>query len=844
MPRCRAIGAAMLRLPLACSALIATPYAMAGAQEAPGTAHPDLWPAGARGVLLRPDIERFVDELLDVMTVEEKVGQVIQADITSITPADLLTYKLGSIQAGGNSAPGNDVRASPQAWLDLTEAFHRASVQSDEHRHPPIPILFAIDAVHGHAKIKGATIYPHNIALGAAHDPALIRRIGEATADEVVTTGIDWSFAPTLAVARDVRWGRTYESYSEDPNLVSAYAAAMIGGLQGEAGTPAFLGPRHTIASAKHFLGDGGTLDGHDQGDNPAPEPEFLRVHGAGYFAAINAGATTVMASYSGWQGVKMHANRSLLTDILKGRLGFDGFVVGDWNGQEQISGCTKFNCPEILLAGVDMVMGPDGWKELHRNTLVQARSGVIPAARLNDAVRRILRIKALAGLFDRPSPKGRAEAGHFERIGSAAHRAIARQAVRESLVLLKNEQGLLPLNPRARYLVAGDGADNLGKQAGGWSVDWQGDHNTAADFPGATSIYAGLEAAIRQAGGTITLSAEGRFTHRPDAAIVVIGENPYAEFAGDRENLSFSEDDERPLALLRRLHAEKIPVVTIFLSGRPLWVNPELNASDAFVAAWLPGTEGNGVADVLMRAVDGSVPYDFTGKLSFSWPRTAMPVRLGAADRAIDPLFARGFGLSYESSATLPVLSEDAQIPPALAGRDTLFHAGHATRPWSIYAGDRAASVRLSAAEQASPNAALKVALQEDGFTATWHGSGTLRFGGRAVDLRAHAAAGDALSVRYRVIQKPSAPVTVAIGCGHRCLAAVDVTRRIASARAGQRQLLRIPLRCFATQGGNLAAVDTPFAITTAGSLILAVSEVKFEPSAAPADAPCTPPD
>jgi len=842
MQRCSAIGAALLRLPLACSALAATPCAMGATDGTPGTAHPDLWPAAAHGTLLRPEIERLVDALLDVMTVEEKVGQVIQADITSITPADLLSYKLGSIQASGNSAPGNDVRAPPQAWLDLTEAFHRASVQSDQQRHAPIPILFAIDAVHGHAKIKGATIFPHNIALGAAHDSALIRRIGEATADEVATTGMDWSFAPTLAVARDIRWGRTYESYSEDPSLVGEYAAAMIAGLQGEVGTPAFLGPHHTIASAKHFLGDGGTQGGQDQGDNPAPEHELVRVHGAGYFAAIKAGATTVMASYSGWQGVKMHANHSLLTDVLKGRLGFDGFVVGDWNGQEQIPGCTKFSCPELLRAGVDMVMGPDGWKELYRNTLAQARSGVIPEARLNDAVRRILRIKALAGLFDRASPQGRAGAGHFERLGSAEHRAIARQAVRQSLVLLKNEHGLLPLDPRGRYLLAGDGADNLGKQAGGWTIDWQGDHNTAADFPGGTSIYTGLKSAIQRAGGTIALSAEGRYTHRPDAAIVVMGENPYAEFAGDRENLSFSQDDERALGLLRRLRAAKIPVVTIFLSGRPLWVNPELNASDAFVAAWLPGSEGEGIADVLLRAADGSVPYDFTGKLSFSWPNVALPVRLDAADQPIAPLFARGFGLTYASDGTLPALSENPQIPPALQGRDTLFHAGHVTRPWSIYVEDAVATVRLSAAEQASPTAAVRVALQADGFTASWYGRGTVRISGRGIDLRSRAAAGEALSVRYRVMQKPSAPVAATAGCRPRCLAAIDLTRPMASSHAGQWQTLTIPLRCFMTQGASLAAVETPLALTTDGSLILGVSEVKFEPSAAPADAGCTP--
>jgi len=809
--------------------------ALAAADEPSGTAHPDLWPAAAHGVLVRPDVERFVDELLAKLTVEEKVGQLIQADINWITPDDLVTYKLGSVQAGGNSAPGNDVRATPQAWLETTEAFYQASMRTGDQRHPPIPILFAIDAVHGHARIRGATIFPHNIGLGAAHDAALIRRIGEATAEEVVTTGIDWSFAPTLAVVRDVRWGRTYESYSEEPGLVRDYAAAMIDGLQGRVGTSEFLDSKHTIATAKHFLGDGGTLDGRDQGDNLASEQDLVRVHGAGYVAAIKAGAATIMASYNGWHGVKMHGNHSLLTDVLKGRLGFDGFIVGDWNGQEEIAGCTKFNCPGVIVAGIDMVMGPDGWKDLYRNTLAQARSGVIPADRLNDAVRRILRVKALANLFNRPSPVGRPDSGRFERLGSAPHRAIARQAVRESLVLLKNEHGLLPLDPHATYLVAGDGADNLSKQAGGWTVDWQGDRNTAADFPGGTSIYAGLKAAIEQAGGTITLSTDGRYSRRPDAAIIVIGENPYAEFEGDRENLSFSQYDGRGLAVLRRLRAAGVPIVTVLLSGRPLWVNPELNASDAFVAAWLPGTEGNGIADLLLRAPDGSVPHDFTGKLSFSWPKTAMPVSLGAADQPIDPLFARGFGLTYGDDAQLPVLSEDPQIPMQFAGHDTLFFAGHVTAPWSIYVDDKTAGVRLTTQQQASPDGTVTVALQTRAVTVSWHGgaSGTLRVSGRAIDLRRAAADGEFLSFRYRVIHRPSAAVAVSIDCGHPCHGAVDITSRLASS-SGPWQMLRIPLQCFIPKDGSLATVDTPFAITTNGSLTMRITDVRFEQRAA----------
>lgn len=798
------------------------------AGEVTAPLHAQAWPAGAHGALIRPDVESFLDKLLAAMTVEEKVGQMIQADIGSIAPADLLTYKLGSIEAGGNSAPGNDVRSTPQSWLAMTEAYYQASVGAGHGGHVPIPILFAIDAVHGHARLKGATIFPHNIALGAAHDPPLIRRIGEATAEEVVTTGIDWSFAPTLAVARDVRWGRTYESYSEDPVLIGSYATAIVSGLQGEIATPAFLGSHHTLASAKHFLGDGGTTDGRDQGENTSAEQELMRVHAAGFRAAVGAGVTTIMASYSSWQGVKMHANHGLLTEVLKGRLGFDGFVVGDWNGQEQVPGCSKLDCAAAYLAGVDMLMGPDGWKELYRNTVREAQDGTIPAVRIDDAVRRILRVKALAGLFERPSPAGRSESGHFEQLGSEAHRALARRAVRESLVLLKNEHAQLPLDPHKRYLVAGDGADNLAKQTGGWTIDWQGDHNRPDDFPGATSIYGGIRAAIERAGGTVTLSANGHYRRRPDAAIVVIGENPYAEFEGDLENLAFSRTDAAALALLRRLHSRNIPVVVVFLSGRPLWVNPELNAADAFVAAWLPGSEGGGVADVLFRAPDGTVPYDFTGRLSFSWPRTAMPVRLDEADRPIDPLFARGFGLTYKEATALPTLSEDPRIPAEFDGRDTLFFAGHVSAPWSIYLDDPAGAVRLTTPNQASPAGAVSVALGEAAVSANWQGlaSATLRFSGRPVDVRADGA----LSIRYRVDRPPSKAVNLTIDCGRGCSAVLDITHRIASDPRARWQRMSLPLACFAVQGGPLAETASPFAMTTEGVLGVSFSEIKFE--------------
>jgi beta-glucosidase len=824
----------------------------AGASPPPASApatsvHPELWPARTPASA-DPATEAFVQQLVAHMSLEEKVGQMIQADIASISPAELRTYQLGSILAGGGAAPGDNVRTTPQAWLNLTDEFYRASLAATSGAHPPIPILFGIDAVHGHAKVVGATIFPHNVALGAAHDPDLVLKVGQATAEEVAATGIDWTFAPTVAVARDVRWGRSYESYSESPELVAQYAAAMVTGLQGERGTPQFMAPGHTLSSVKHFLGDGGTSGGRDQGNTVVPEAILSTVHDAGYPAAIEAGALIVMASYNSWNGVKLHANHYLLTEILKGRLGFNGFVVGDWNAHEEIPGCTKYRCAAAILAGVDMLMAPDSWRKLYENTLAQVRSGEIPQGRIDDAVRRILRVKAIVGLFQRAAPKQRSDTGDFgRRLGSAAHRALAREAVRKSLVLLKNDKGTLPLNPRAKILVAGDEADSIGAQTGGWTIDWQGDRNSNADFPGATSIFAGIDAAVRAGGGKAVLSKDGRYTDKPDAAIVVFGEGPYAEFEGDRETLEFSPNDKHELDLLRRLRAAGITTVAVFLSGRPLWVNPEINASDAFVAAWLPGSEGEGIADVLFRS-GGSQSHDFTGRLAFSWPETAMPVTFDAAGNVSGALFPRGSGLDYRSTANSPALSEDPRIPPhwaALPG--SLFRAGHPTAPWSIFVADDSGQVHLTTTRQESPRGAVVVSSAPDGSKAVWAGtrSGMLRISGRASDLRPKAGQGAALRVRYRVDRPPERSVTMGVRCteplcGTQAGAVLDVTRKLKNSAPGEWQTLSIPLSCLTATGANLASVEIPFAVETSGRLGLTISDVSLAQGTAGSASTC----
>jgi beta-glucosidase len=428
----------------------------------------------------------------------------------------------------------------------------------------------------------------------------------------------------------------------------------MVMGLQGSTSTADFLDASRVVATAKHYIGDGGTDGGIDQGDNSSTEQQLLDIHAQGYLSALEAGVQTVMATFNSWRGQKVHGSRYLLTEVLKQRLGFDGFVIGDWNAHGQLPGCTNESCPETINAGVDMIMVPQDWKAFFENTLQQVRAGEIAESRIDDAVRRILRVKARAGLFTAGRPSSRPFAGNASLVGASDHRHVAREAVRQSLVLLKNTGGLLPLRRNVKVLVAGDGADNIAKQSGGWSVTWQGTEVTNDDFPAATSIFSGVEAAVSAGGGRATLSVDGSFDERPDAAVVVFGENPYAEFEGDLESLSFSALNSQPLALLRRLKAQNIPVVSVFLSGRPLWVNPELNASTAFVAAWLPGSEGGGVADVLFRDNQGQVDHDFTGKLSYSWPRDPSQTPLNRNDPDYEPLFPYGFGLTYGDVDTL----------------------------------------------------------------------------------------------------------------------------------------------------------------------------------------------
>ena len=790
---------------------------------AASTAHPELWPkASSPAAMSDPATEAFVADLLKRMTIEEKVGQIIQADIASITPADLATYPLGSILAGGNSAPGGDDRASAQAWVDLARAFRAAAAARPGAR---IPLIYGIDAVHGHNNVVGATIFPHNIGLGAARDPDLIRRIGEATALEVAATGADWTFGPTLAVPRDDRWGRSYEGYAETPEVQRAYAGPMTLGLQGELSPDHPLEPGHIAGSAKHFLADGGTHDGKDQGDFQGSEQELIDIHLGGYPAAIDAGVLSVMASFSSWNGVKHSGNPTILRDVLHGPLGFGGFVVSDWNAHGQLPGCSNESCALAVNSGIDMLMAPDSWKPLFANTLAQARSGEISAQRLDEAVTRILRAKVKAGVFraDRPVE------GRLELLGSPEHRALARQAVRESLVLLKNEGSVLPIRAGARVLVAGS-ADDIGQAAGGWTLTWQGTGNTKADFPNGQSIWDGLNEAVTQAGGMAQLSPDGAFTDKPDVAIVVFGETPYAEFQGDVPDLDFRP--EGPLETLRKLKAAGIPTVSVFLSGRPLWTNPEINASDAFVAAWLPGTEGGGVADVLIGDAKGKPRHDFSGTLSFSWPRTATGEPLNVGQPGYDPLFAYGYGLTYAAGGSVPVFPEVSGVSESASSVDRYFVDGKLVTPWTLALSDAGGATHLTTgADGESPRKRVSSHVvddlaQESGRQLVFAGSGegAVSISGPAVDLTRQTNGEMALAFRYRVDARPTGPVVLGLGEG-----SVDLSPILTAAPLGEWRTIKVGLSCFRAAGAKVDAVQTPFALQASNAVTLSIAEVRL---------------
>lgn len=823
---------AMLMLS-ASGSLLLTACSEAPTPVARETATPPVWPALTLPVPQDQAMEQAISELMSKMTLEQKIAQMIQPEIRDITIEDMRKYGFGSYLNGGGAFPNDNKYATPADWIALAEAMYQASMDTSGDGIA-IPTMWGTDAVHGHNNVIGATIFPHNIGLGAANNPALIEQIAEATAREVMATGIDWVFAPTVAVVRDDRWGRTYESYSENPDIVRDYAAAIVRGLQGAAEQD-FLSERRVISTVKHFVGDGGTTGGVDQGNTEVSEEELFRIHAQGYVGGLEAGAQTVMASFNSWNGSKIHGDRYLLTEVLKDRMGFDGFVVGDWNGHGQIPGCTNDNCAQAANAGLDVYMVPTAaWKPLYYNLIEQVKTGAIPEARIDDAVRRILRVKKRAGLFDKPSPAQRPLAGRTELIGAPEHRAVARDAVRQSLVLLKNNEQLLPLKPQQRILVTGPGADNIGQQSGGWTISWQGTGNTNEDFPGGTSIYGGIARQVTAAGGQVELSSDGSFTEKPDVAIVVFGEEPYAEGNGDLDNLEYQRGNKTDLALLQQLKAQGIPVVSLFISGRPMWVNPELNASDAFVAVWLPGSEGEGVADVILRNAAGEVQYDFHGKLSFSWPATPQQSTVNIGDADYQPLLPYGFGLRYGDASTLSnTLSEDSG--DAAGSAEQVIFERAPRSPWQLQllSGSERVAVTSSVQEfGAIRSRTFDNQVQEDARRFEFSGKANAGFSFSSTfprDLRAFI--GNESQLTLKLMRNGPVPDSVLLGvnCAAECQASQNIAPALAAMPEGEWQTLQLSLSCLQQQGLNLNQVLNVLTIQSEGALILSLADARL---------------
>lgn len=793
------------------------------AEKDPTVIHPEIWPE-VRTPALDPEVEKRVDALLTKMTLEQKVGQVIQADSGTVTPDEVKQYRLGSVLSGGNSAPGPLPYADADTWLEAADAYFEASLDT-EGVEIAIPIIWGIDAVHGHTNLKGAVVFPHNIGLGAANNPDLIEKIAEVTARELAVSGHDWTFAPTLAVPQNDRWGRTYEGYSENPELVASYGDRIVYGLQGRIGDDDFMGDGRVIPSAKHFLGDGGTKDGVDQGDAIISEEDLRDIHGAGYITAVEAGAQTVMASFSAWQGQRMHGQKELLTDVLKDRMNFNGFVVGDWNGHGLIPGCTTTDCPHALNAGLDMYMAPDSWKGLYESTLKHVNAGTIPMERLDDAVRRILRVKVASGIFEKAKPSKRSFAGDQSVLASEEHRAIARQAVRESLVLLKNNNKVLPLNTDQTILIVGDGADDISKLAGGWTLSWQGGGHDNSEFPNGETVLDAITSVVEAGGGTVVFDPTGQGEHDADAVIAIYGEDPYAEFQGDRANVDFTPNNFDPTKL-KAFKDAGTPVVSVFVSGRPLWTNPEINASDAFIAAWLPGSEGGGIADMLFRT---DPEFEFTGRLSYSWPKLATQDELNAHNEDYDPQFPLGYGLSYASTEQLGELSEESGVSEdEVTDKGVVFAKGVTPEPWNMTVGGTVVETLPYTSEGVSITATDNAA-QEDGVRITFSEEGkTFALASNyGLDFSRESNGAMELSFQARLMDGATT-ANIGMGCdadGNACSAQLPITL------SDEWQEFRLTLTCFASRGIDMSRLDHAFILHGASGQSIGLSDVKIAP-------------
>lgn len=783
----------------------------------------------------------FINALIKKMTLEQKVGQIIMPDIDEVSPDEAKEYSLGTFLNGGGKFPNKNKNSSVDDWKRLSKDFYNASPVVDG---TLIPILWGTDAVHGHNNVIGATIFPHNIGLGSTMNPALIKKIGSAVARELLSTGIPWTFAPTIAVPQNDLWGRTYEGYSENPELVSLMGQAMILGLQGEGDE--FLDSNHVLATAKHFLGDGGTKNGVDQGDTILSEEDFKSIHGTPYYSAINSCIQTVMASFNSWNGTKMHGNKYLLSNILRDQMGFNGLVVGDWNGHSQIPGCSKESCPESFMAGVDIFMAPDDWKSLYKNTLEQVKSGLISEKRLNDAVKNILKVKYALGLFDGRKPHNYP----YNFIGSDKHRELAKQAVRESIVLLKNNSNILPIKSGKHILIVGNASKQIRNQMGGWTISWQGRDNLNTDFPNTLSIYESLKLRAESIGSTVEYSDNGLYERKPDLVLFVYGEDPYAEGNGDRKSLFYKNQDKNFLQYMKDIRDQGISSVSLFLSGRPLIINHELNLSDAFVQLWLPGTAVDGISDVIFTNNNDLINHDFKGKLSFSWPKLASQVRLNYGDNLYEPLFGYGYGLTYEDSIFIDNVKTENKtkyldeiilfIGSAYPSYQEVVSYFDPLKAREIYEGvstdifsDSRSGINLSKFDFKKQDDAKNINFGNKKIKKTWIiSSGSkedisyMTEGSMQIIIRANNLSEDDMSISLACIKND---YQINLSGTENCFKQFNISEKFLESNINKWQLISIPLECLNDNDFEMSAITTRAQIITEGDWDIDIHSIKY---------------
>jgi beta-glucosidase len=822
------------------------------------------WPRVRSAVAPDPAVEARVAALVTRMTLAEKVGQLIQPELAQLTPEDVTEYKIGSALNGAGIWPGGDRHAGVAAWVGTVDTFWQAAEEAYAGRPFRVPFMWATDAVHGHNNVYGATVFPHNIGLGAAGDPDLVRRVGRASAEEILATGMDWTFAPTVTTPRDRRWGRYYEGYSEDPELVHAYAAAMVEGLQG---TPEDLrAGRGVIATVKHWVADGGTADGADRGVARCSEDHVRNIHAAGFYSAIAAGAQCVMASFSSWENEanydlgaarpglyhepynhKVHGSKYLITDVLKNAVGFDGIVVSDWDAHSEVANCSIGDAGYAINAGLDVLMiaGRAAWQSVYHRAVEDVERGAIPLSRIDDAVARVLRVKLRAGLWTRPRPAERPT----RAIGGPEHRALSREAARRSVVLLKNTAGVLPIRRSARVLATGSGVHDISKQTGGWTLTWQGDDIVPADLPGGGTVADALAAVAADTVIDPELIRVDPAVY--DVAVVVLGEDSYAEMRGTLKpwrSLGYADlklSYARDLEILRKLRLAGVPIATVFLTGRPLYTTEEINLSDAFAVAWLPGPHAGGITDVLFG------DHDFTGRLPSSWPRGrqhsaanripphipgyTVPPEETEPDGDAAPLFEIGYGLGRGDLGPGPLPLDPPRVAPqAAAAAEPLpvLTGGQPADGLRFRIGGHNTWSRVDIDFDAPTDELIvradplggELRLRFKGFPAFVYAENV---SGLPRDLRGYAAAGGAISLGIRVVERPERPLYLAVHDDYPAQPGLDITDRLGE----DWTTLRVPLAELRRIGSDLEHVDVPFMIYTEGSGCVELRNIRWTP-------------